>query len=157
MITRKASPALAAGCTVVLKPSEDTPYSALALCEVSNKLWSRVFEMLRILSSHFLIEGILSQWLRTNALSSCELRKSCKSFDCCILRWWVSIYLCCWHLSWLPIVWHFKIDYLLRLSIWKSNLFVCWSLYAATITLKEYRFYHWLLHTEHLLQNTCSV
>lgn len=34
MITRKASAALAAGCTVVLKPSEDTPYSALALCEV---------------------------------------------------------------------------------------------------------------------------
>jgi succinate-semialdehyde dehydrogenase/glutarate-semialdehyde dehydrogenase len=30
MITRKISPALAAGCTVVLKPSEETPYSALA-------------------------------------------------------------------------------------------------------------------------------
>jgi acyl-CoA reductase-like NAD-dependent aldehyde dehydrogenase len=34
MITRKACAALAAGCTVVLKPAEDTPYSALALCEV---------------------------------------------------------------------------------------------------------------------------
>jgi succinate-semialdehyde dehydrogenase/glutarate-semialdehyde dehydrogenase len=31
MITRKAGPALAAGCTVVLKPSEETPLSALAL------------------------------------------------------------------------------------------------------------------------------
>ena len=31
MITRKVAPALAAGCTVVLKPSEETPYSALAL------------------------------------------------------------------------------------------------------------------------------
>jgi succinate-semialdehyde dehydrogenase/glutarate-semialdehyde dehydrogenase len=31
MITRKVSPALAAGCVVVLKPAEQTPYSALAL------------------------------------------------------------------------------------------------------------------------------
>lgn len=31
MITRKVGPALAAGCTVVLKPSEMTPFSALAL------------------------------------------------------------------------------------------------------------------------------
>jgi succinate-semialdehyde dehydrogenase/glutarate-semialdehyde dehydrogenase len=31
MITRKVPPALAAGCTVVLKPAEDTPLSALAL------------------------------------------------------------------------------------------------------------------------------
>ncbi len=31
MITRKVGPALAAGCTVVIKPSELTPYSALAL------------------------------------------------------------------------------------------------------------------------------
>ena len=31
MVTRKLGPALAAGCTVVLKPSEETPLSALAL------------------------------------------------------------------------------------------------------------------------------
>lgn len=31
MITRKAAPALAAGCTTVIKPAEATPYSALAL------------------------------------------------------------------------------------------------------------------------------
>ncbi|MTH64291.1 succinate-semialdehyde dehydrogenase [Paracoccus sp. DK608] len=31
MITRKVAPALAAGCTVVIKPSEMTPFSALAL------------------------------------------------------------------------------------------------------------------------------
>lgn len=31
MVTRKVGPALAAGCTVVLKPSEETPLSALAL------------------------------------------------------------------------------------------------------------------------------
>jgi succinate-semialdehyde dehydrogenase/glutarate-semialdehyde dehydrogenase len=35
MITRKAGPALAAGCSVVLKPAEDTPLSALALGELA--------------------------------------------------------------------------------------------------------------------------
>ncbi|RMO82914.1 putative proteinP-dependent succinate-semialdehyde dehydrogenase protein [Pseudomonas syringae pv. philadelphi] len=32
MITRKVAPALAAGCTIVVKPAEQTPLSALALC-----------------------------------------------------------------------------------------------------------------------------
>lgn len=35
MVTRKVGPALAAGCTVVLKPAEDTPLSALALGELA--------------------------------------------------------------------------------------------------------------------------
>ena len=35
MITRKAGPALAAGCTMVLKPSEETPLSALALADLA--------------------------------------------------------------------------------------------------------------------------
>lgn len=34
MITRKVAPALAAGCTVVLKPAEDTPLCALALAQL---------------------------------------------------------------------------------------------------------------------------
>ncbi|HEY7670306.1 MAG TPA: NAD-dependent succinate-semialdehyde dehydrogenase [Hyphomicrobium sp.] len=37
MITRKVSPALAAGCTVVVKPAEDTPLSALALAELADR------------------------------------------------------------------------------------------------------------------------
>jgi succinate-semialdehyde dehydrogenase/glutarate-semialdehyde dehydrogenase len=37
MITRKAGPALAAGCTMVLKPSEDTPLSAFALAVLAEK------------------------------------------------------------------------------------------------------------------------
>jgi succinate-semialdehyde dehydrogenase/glutarate-semialdehyde dehydrogenase len=37
MITRKVSPALAAGCTVVLKPAEDTPLSALALAALAHE------------------------------------------------------------------------------------------------------------------------
>ncbi len=37
MITRKVAPALAAGCSVVLKPAEDTPLSALALCVLAEE------------------------------------------------------------------------------------------------------------------------
>ncbi|WP_454253048.1 NADP-dependent succinate-semialdehyde dehydrogenase [Pseudomonas sp. Marseille-Q7302] len=37
MITRKAGPALAAGCTMVIKPASQTPYSALALVELAER------------------------------------------------------------------------------------------------------------------------
>jgi succinate-semialdehyde dehydrogenase/glutarate-semialdehyde dehydrogenase len=37
MITRKVAPALAAGCTVVIKPSEETPLSALALAKLAEE------------------------------------------------------------------------------------------------------------------------
>ncbi|HEY4164439.1 MAG TPA: NADP-dependent succinate-semialdehyde dehydrogenase [Dongiaceae bacterium] len=37
MITRKAGPALAAGCPIVLKPATQTPYSALALAELAQR------------------------------------------------------------------------------------------------------------------------
>jgi succinate-semialdehyde dehydrogenase / glutarate-semialdehyde dehydrogenase len=37
MVTRKAGPALAAGCTMVLKPSEETPLSAFALAVLAER------------------------------------------------------------------------------------------------------------------------
>ena len=37
MITRKAGPALAAGCPMVLKPAAQTPFSALALAELAHR------------------------------------------------------------------------------------------------------------------------
>ncbi|MCP5208137.1 MAG: NAD-dependent succinate-semialdehyde dehydrogenase [Hahellaceae bacterium] len=37
MITRKVAPALAAGCTVIVKPAEETPLSALALAQLSKQ------------------------------------------------------------------------------------------------------------------------
>jgi succinate-semialdehyde dehydrogenase / glutarate-semialdehyde dehydrogenase len=37
MITRKIAPALAAGCTVILKPAEQTPLTALKLAELAEK------------------------------------------------------------------------------------------------------------------------
>lgn len=37
MITRKAGPALAAGCSIVIKPASETPLSALALAELAHR------------------------------------------------------------------------------------------------------------------------
>ena len=37
MITRKVAPALAAGCTIVIKPAEQTPLSALAVVELAHR------------------------------------------------------------------------------------------------------------------------
>ncbi|ATJ87695.1 NAD-dependent succinate-semialdehyde dehydrogenase [Ralstonia solanacearum] len=37
MITRKVAPALAAGCTIVIKPAEQTPLSALAMAELAHR------------------------------------------------------------------------------------------------------------------------
>jgi succinate-semialdehyde dehydrogenase/glutarate-semialdehyde dehydrogenase len=37
MITRKAAPALAAGCTIVIKPASETPLSALAVAELAER------------------------------------------------------------------------------------------------------------------------
>jgi succinate-semialdehyde dehydrogenase/glutarate-semialdehyde dehydrogenase len=37
MITRKAGPALAAGCTIVIKPATQTPFSALAMAELAEE------------------------------------------------------------------------------------------------------------------------
>ena len=37
MLTRKIAPALAAGCTVVCKPANETPLSALAFCELAER------------------------------------------------------------------------------------------------------------------------
>lgn len=37
MVTRKCAPAMAAGCTVVLKPAPETPLSALALAELADR------------------------------------------------------------------------------------------------------------------------
>jgi succinate-semialdehyde dehydrogenase/glutarate-semialdehyde dehydrogenase len=37
MITRKAGPALAAGCTLVCKPATQTPFSALAMAELADR------------------------------------------------------------------------------------------------------------------------
>lgn len=37
MITRKVAPALAAGCTIIVKPASQTPFTALAIAELSRR------------------------------------------------------------------------------------------------------------------------
>src|SRR5260221_6674508 len=37
MITRKAGPALASGCTMVLKPASQTRFASIALCELAGR------------------------------------------------------------------------------------------------------------------------
>ncbi|MGO4999896.1 NAD-dependent succinate-semialdehyde dehydrogenase [Oceanisphaera sp. W20_SRM_FM3] len=37
MITRKAAPALAAGCSIIIKPASETPFTALALAELADQ------------------------------------------------------------------------------------------------------------------------
>ena len=37
MITRKVAPAIAAGCTIIIKPAEQTPLSALAMAELAHR------------------------------------------------------------------------------------------------------------------------
>ncbi|MBP9876984.1 MAG: NAD-dependent succinate-semialdehyde dehydrogenase [Alphaproteobacteria bacterium] len=68
MITRKASPALAAGCPVIIKPSEFTPYSALALAELAeragfpkgvfNIITGNAVEIGKVLTSHETVRKI---------------------------------------------------------------------------------------------------
>lgn len=69
MITRKCAPAIAAGCTVVVKPAEATPLTALALAELAEQagLPSGVFNVVtasqgkevgEVLSTHPLIRKI---------------------------------------------------------------------------------------------------
>ncbi|PCJ27551.1 MAG: succinate-semialdehyde dehydrogenase (NADP(+)) [SAR86 cluster bacterium] len=52
MITRKAAPAIAAGCTVVIKPDAGTPLSALALCELAERAGIPAGVLNVVISSH---------------------------------------------------------------------------------------------------------
>lgn len=69
MITRKCAPALAAGCTVVIKPAEGTPLSALALARLADQagLPAGIFNVITaaqgapvgdVLSTHPLVKKI---------------------------------------------------------------------------------------------------
>lgn len=71
MVTRKAGAAIAAGCTCVVKPAEDTPYTALAIAELAHQAGvpKGVFNVVtsdrknapaigKVLSQHPLVAGL---------------------------------------------------------------------------------------------------
>lgn len=62
MVTRKVAPALAAGCTVVLKPAEDTPLSAFKFAEICEEagLPKGVFNLISASSGSEIGETMMS-------------------------------------------------------------------------------------------------
>lgn len=69
MITRKAAAAMAAGCTVVVKPASETPFSALALAELAERagIPAGVFNV--VLGDAAQVSDVLCHEERVKALS----------------------------------------------------------------------------------------
>ncbi|MDX7950539.1 NAD-dependent succinate-semialdehyde dehydrogenase [Lichenihabitans sp. Uapishka_5] len=69
MITRKAAPALAAGCTVVIKPSELTPFSALALAVLAERVGIPPGVVNVVTGAPGTVGGVLTSDIRVRKLS----------------------------------------------------------------------------------------
>jgi succinate-semialdehyde dehydrogenase/glutarate-semialdehyde dehydrogenase len=64
MIARKIAPALAAGCTVVAKPAEDTPLTALALVKLSEEAGIPAGVVNIVTASRERTVGVVATWLK---------------------------------------------------------------------------------------------
>ncbi|HZX28319.1 MAG TPA: NAD-dependent succinate-semialdehyde dehydrogenase [Telluria sp.] len=63
MIARKIAPALAAGCTVVAKPAEDTPLTALALVRLAEEAGVPPGVLNIVTSSREAVQNVVGAWL----------------------------------------------------------------------------------------------
>ena len=63
MLARKAAPALAAGCTVVAKPAEDTPLTALALARLAEEAGLPAGTLNVVTASRASAAGTVGVWL----------------------------------------------------------------------------------------------
>lgn len=69
MITRKAAPALAAGCTMIVKPATETPFSALALGELAIKAGIPKGVLQIVTGKSSVVGGVLTSDKRVHKLS----------------------------------------------------------------------------------------
>lgn len=66
MIARKVGAALAAGCTVVIKPAAETPLSALAVCEIAKRVGIPA-GVINVVTSHEYVKDVGTE-LATNPI-----------------------------------------------------------------------------------------
>ncbi|SUD90514.1 NAD-dependent succinate-semialdehyde dehydrogenase [Psychrobacter phenylpyruvicus] len=69
MITRKAAPALAAGCTMIVKPATETPFSALALGELAIQAGIPEGVLQIVTGKSSVVGGVLTSDKRVHKLS----------------------------------------------------------------------------------------
>ncbi|MDO4222557.1 MAG: NAD-dependent succinate-semialdehyde dehydrogenase [Acinetobacter sp.] len=69
MITRKVAPALAAGCTMIVKPAMETPFSAIALAELAHQAGIPAGVLQILTGSSSTIGQVLTQDERVHKLS----------------------------------------------------------------------------------------
>ena len=69
MITRKVAPALAAGCTMLVKPATETPFTALALAELALRAGLPAGVLQIVTGKSAVIGGVLTQDERIHKLS----------------------------------------------------------------------------------------
>lgn len=69
MITRKAAPALAAGCTMIVKPATETPFSALALGELAIQAGIPKGVLQIVTGKSSIVGGVLTSDKRVHKLS----------------------------------------------------------------------------------------